>query len=160
MRNPPRSRRAKEGSHQNVGILEDRPDTDGLKRAHPNVVAESHGAREMLPADADFFADSQRCRHDGAARMRSSASVVIVGLIGVRQFPIGDGRFDRSKQHVGSDDRADARATVGVRANLRAIFPGGNSEPEIRMAAKVSRMWCLVSCKTLSGSAALRASVM
>src|ERR1700694_3148094 len=63
-----------ESSHQNVSVFEDGPCANGLISAHPDVVAERHGSREVLPADADFFPDGERGRHDRAAGMRSSSS--------------------------------------------------------------------------------------
>ena len=90
------------------------PCADGLKRAHADVVAERHGSREMLPADARFFADRQRGRHDGAAGMRASAGVVVVGFIGMSEFAVGDGRLDGAEENIRSHHRADIRAAVGA----------------------------------------------
>ena len=139
-------------------VFEDGPCADGLKRAHPNVVAERHGAREVLPADAGFFTDRQRGRHDGAAGMRSSPGIVIVRFVGMSEFPVGDGRLDGSEENIRSHHRANIRAAIGA-GKFQGHASRGSSEPEI-MAAKVSRMWCLVSCRTFSGNAELRASLM
>src|SRR5260221_895575 len=56
-----------EGSHQNMRVFKDGPRANGLKGAHPNVVAERYGSREVLSADADFFSNRQRGGHDSAA---------------------------------------------------------------------------------------------
>ena len=112
---------------------------DGLKRAHPDVVAERHGSREVLPADAGFFADRQRGRHDGAAGMRSSAGVVIVRFIGVGEFPVGDGRLDGSEENIRGHHRANIRSAIGAgkfqghasRGKLGAGNHGGKSIQDV-----------------------------
>ena len=65
-------------------------------------------------ADADFFRDGQRGGHDGAARMRSSSGVVIIGFIGVSEFSVDDGRLDGSEENIRGHHRANIRAAIGA----------------------------------------------
>src|SRR4029077_5247601 len=86
-------------SHQYVSVFENGPlHSNCLKSAHPNVVTERDSPREVLSTDPDFFADRQCGWNNRAAGMLSSACVVIVGFIGVSEFPVSNGRFNRPQE--------------------------------------------------------------
>ena len=62
--------------------------------ARADVVAERHGAQEVRAVDAELFAGRESGRHDGRTGMRLRGRMRIVGFIGMRQHPIGEGGFD------------------------------------------------------------------
>src|SRR4030081_2178882 len=87
--------------------------THGLHGSHGNVVAERHRPHEVRAANAKLLSASERCGYEGAPGMGSSAGDVIIGLIGMRQLPVGKSGFDRPAENVGGDDGGDSFAAVG-----------------------------------------------
>jgi len=99
--------------------------------AHSDVVAERHGAHEVHPADAILLAESQRGWHNRGARMRASAGVVVVGLVGMSEHPIRNGSLNRPANHIRSDNRRYLLAAVGAsklnrQASGRQLGPGNH----------------------------------
>jgi hypothetical protein len=103
----------------------------------------------VLPADALFFADRQRGRHDGAAGMRSSSGVVIVRLVGMGKFPVGDGRLDGSEEDIRGHDCANTRSAVGAgkfqghapRRKLGAGNHGGKGIEDVVLSFSQNFFW-------------------
>ena len=69
------------------------PGGDG--RAAPYVVADDHSPEQIQTGASVRLARGQRGGHDGAPGMGERRCVGIVGLVGVGQHPVGQGRVHR-----------------------------------------------------------------
>ena len=127
--------------------------------ARADIVAQRHGAQKLPAADVEPFASRERSGNRSASRMRLRRRMRIVGLVGMRQHPVGERGLDRPAQDVRTGDGRDPVAFVGAGEVDRETAGRQFSEPEI-MAASVSRIMCLVFSTTSAGSAAVAAALM
>ena len=90
--------------------------------------------------------------------MRLRRRMRVVGLVGMREHPVGQRGLDRPADDVRRGDGRDPLAAIRAR-ELDRELAGRQLGPEI-MAASVSRIMCLVFSTTASGSAREPAALM
>ena len=132
------------------------PEIDRRPRCQLNpradIVAQRHGAKEMLAADPQVFAERECGGNDVDPRM-PRAHEGVVGLVGVPHRAVQHGRFHRAQQRGLADDGRDPFVAASVGASEAvATRPAVNCVPET-MAAKLSRMCHLVFSTTSAGRA-------
>jgi hypothetical protein len=94
-----------EGRHRDRGAA--RPgslaDTERGDHAGADVVAERHGAQQVLPVAPRELARGQRRRHRAAAEMNRADRIGVVGFVGMGRHGVGERRIDGGRHDAGAD---------------------------------------------------------
>src|SRR5580692_5489275 len=91
--------------------------------ARANVVTKSYSADEVRTANVKMFTCSESGRHHRTTWMRLRWSVRVVGLIGVRQHPVGQCGFDCTARQFRGNHRGDFLASVSL-GKLQRVLTG------------------------------------
>src|SRR5580704_5369199 len=91
--------------------------------ARANVVTESYSADEVRAANVKVFTSSESGRHHRTAWMGLRWGVRVVGLIGVRQHPVGQCSFDCTARQFQGNHRGDFPTSVSLR-KLQCVLTG------------------------------------